>query len=175
MPRTSRLQDCCRYFLNSPKRNGVLELIVTHNVEDQSKRKPLLDFCKTRWVERHSAYQHFYQAFVFIVEALELIGFKHHLTKYGDTFADWDSASRSVAQQILASITSFEFIIVFLTVYQFLSHLTGITLKLQKSALDIVEANEMIIEVSRMYQRERENGDNTWQISACALCTRLHR
>ena len=31
-----RLQDCCRYFLNSPKRSGVLELIVTHNVEDQS-------------------------------------------------------------------------------------------------------------------------------------------
>ena len=113
-----RLQDCCRYFLN---RSGILELIVTHNVEDQSKRKPLLDLCKTRWAERHSAYQHFYQAFVFIVEALELIGFKHHLTKYGDTFADWDSASRSVAQQILASITSFEFIIDFLTVYQFVT------------------------------------------------------
>ena len=69
-----RLRSCCRYFLNSPKRSGVLELIVTHNVEDQAKRKPLLDLCKTRWAERHCAYQHFYQAFVFLVEALEMIG-----------------------------------------------------------------------------------------------------
>ena len=86
---------------------------------DKSKRKPLLDLCKTRWAEQHSAYQHFYQAYVLIVEALEVIGFKHHLAKYGNTYADWDSTSRSDAQQILASITLFEFIVVFLTVYQF--------------------------------------------------------
>ena len=83
-----RLRSCCRYFLNSPKRSGVLELIVTHNVEDQAKRKPLLDLFKTRSAERHCASQHFYQAFVFLVEALEMIGFKHHLAKYGDTYAD---------------------------------------------------------------------------------------
>ena len=96
-----------------------------------NQREPLLDLCKTCWAERHSAYQHFYQAYVFIVEALEMIGFKHHLAKYGNMYDDWDSTSRSDAQQILASITSFEFIAGFLTVYQFLSHLSGITVKLQ--------------------------------------------
>ena len=50
-----------------------------------------------------------------------MIGFKRHLEKYGNTYADWDTASRSNAQQLLASITNFEFIIVFLTVYQYLS------------------------------------------------------
>jgi len=34
------------------------------------------------WAERQSAYQHFYSAFVLITEALEMIGFKHHLDKY---------------------------------------------------------------------------------------------
>ena len=58
-----RLQHCCRYFLNSPKRSGALELVVSHNVPDAGRRKPLLDLCKTRWAERHSAYQHFYQTF----------------------------------------------------------------------------------------------------------------
>lgn len=56
------LPSCCRYFLNSSKRSGALELIVTHNVIDPGKRKPLLDYCKTRWAERQSAFQHFYQA-----------------------------------------------------------------------------------------------------------------
>ena len=41
------IQKCCRYFLNSPKRIGVLELIVNHNVVDPAKRKPLLGLCKT--------------------------------------------------------------------------------------------------------------------------------
>ena len=75
---------------------------------------------------------------MFIVEALEMIAFRHHLAKYGDTFVYWDSASRTEAQQIMASITSFEFIVV----YQFLSHLAGITVKLQKSVLDIIQAHE---------------------------------
>lgn len=157
-----RLQNCCRYFLNSPKQCGVLELIVTHNVVDQTKRKPLLDLCKARWAERHSAYQHFYQAFVFIVEALEMIGFKCHLDMCGDKFADWDSGSHSDAQQILASITSFKFIVVFVTMYQFVSHLAGITVKLHKTALNIVEAHKMVTEVFQMYQHERENIDSSF-------------
>ena len=154
------MQSCCRFFLNSPKRSGLLEVIVKHNVVDETRRKPLLDLCKTRWAERQSAYQHFYQAFVFITEALEMIGFKRHLEKYGNTYADWDTASRSDAQQLLASITNFEFIIVFLTVYQYLSHLAGITVKLQKQALDILEAHQQIAEISRVYKLEQQNVDS---------------
>ena len=37
-----RLQHCCWYFLNSPKRSGILELIVNQNIPDSSGRKPLL-------------------------------------------------------------------------------------------------------------------------------------
>jgi len=76
-----RMQSCCRFFLNSRKRSGLLEAIVTCNVVEEIRRKPLLDLCKTRWAERQSAYEHFYQAFVFIKEALEMIGYKQHLEK----------------------------------------------------------------------------------------------
>ena len=96
-----RLKNCCRFFLKSPKTSG---LLVKHNIVNVTKRKPLLDLCKTRWAERHTAYQHFYQAFVFIVEALKMIGFKRHLPKYGDLYgdlyADCDPANRNEAQQI---------------------------------------------------------------------------
>ena len=159
-----RLRNCCRYFLNSPKRNGALEMIVRQNVVDTEKRKALLDLCKTRWAERHYAYQHFYQAYVFIVEALEMIGFKHHLEKYGRLYADWDSASRSDAQQVLGSITSFEFIIVFVSIYQHLSHLAGITVKLQKQASDIIKAHQMILEVADTYKHQRTDVDNNFHL-----------
>ena len=64
-----------------------------------------------------------------------MIGYRRHLEKYGDLYSDWDPASRSEAQQVLVSITSFEFIMVFLVIYQHLSHLAGITVKLQRSQL----------------------------------------
>ena len=86
-----------------------------------------------------------------------MISFQRHTTKYGNTFADWDSANRSDAQQILASVTSFEFIVIFMTLYWYLSHLAGITVKLQKRALDIIG---MICEISQLYKREREDVDN---------------
>ena len=139
-------------------------MIVRQNVVDTEKRKALLDLCKTRWAERHYAYQHFYQAYVFIVEAFEMIGFKHHLEKYGRLYADWDSASRSDAQQVLGSITSFEFIIVFVSIYQYLSHLAGITVKLQKQASDIIKAHQMILEVADTYKHQRTDVDNNFHL-----------
>ena len=96
-----------------------------------------------------------YQAYIFIVEALELIRFCHHLDKYGDTYANWDATSCSDAQQVLAGITSFEFIVVFLMIYQYLWHLTGITMKLQKVTCDIVQAHQMIKDVSSTYRRKK--------------------
>ena len=92
------------FFLNSLKRIGLLELIIKHNITDDTKRKPLLDLCKTRWAEWQNAYQHFHQAYVFITESLELIGYLQHLDKYGSVFGDWDASSRNDAQQTLSSI-----------------------------------------------------------------------
>ena len=37
-----------------------------------------------------------------MVEALEMIVVKSHLDKHGDTYSDWDPASHTDAQQILA-------------------------------------------------------------------------
>ena len=64
-----RLKNCYRFCLKSPKRSGPLELIVKRNIVNGAKRKPLLDLCKTRWAERHTAYQHFYQAFILVLSS----------------------------------------------------------------------------------------------------------
>ena len=159
-----QLQHCCHFFLTSPTRCGLLELIVSKGVVDKCKRKPPLDLCKTRWAERHTAYQHFYQSFTYIVEALEYIGCKLHLHEYGELYADWDVNSRSDAQQILHGITNFSFIVVCLTIYQYLSHLSGITIKLQCRAIDVYEAFEMIEDIRKVYKNERDNVDGGFQI-----------
>jgi len=112
---------------------------VKTGVVEESKRKALIDVCRTRWAQRHIAFRHFYQAYIFIVEALEVIGFRLHCDKY-ELYADWDAQNRSEAQQIHKSITGFDFIIVFLTLYQYLSHMAGITVLLQGRAVDVIKA-----------------------------------
>ena len=159
-----RLQHCCHFFLNSPKRSGVLQLIVSKNVSDTQGRKPLLDICKMRWVERHTAYQHFYQAYTYIVEALEVISYGRHIDKYSERFGQWDPANRSEAQQILVAITSSTFLVGFMCVYQYLSHLSGITLKLQCRAQNILEAHQLISEVQDLYEKECQAVDDNFQL-----------
>ena len=70
-------------------------------------------------------------------------------------YADWDPSSKSDAQQILASISTFDFAVVFMTVYQY-GHLSGLTVKLQSTTLDIIQAHKEIQEVKDTYQQERE-------------------
>ena len=153
-----KLKNCSLFFQHSPKRNNLLQHIVNSKLKDHpTKRKALLQLCKTRWAERHNAYQHFYQAYTFIVEALEMIGQGQHIEEHGTLFSDWDADNRSAAQQILSSITTFEFILVFLLAYQYLSHLSGVTIQLQSSTLDIIEAHGMIKSIKDVYQLEREN------------------
>ena len=41
-----------------------------------------------------------------------------HAEKHGDTFIDWTSHNQSEAQQLLANITTFDFIAVFPIIYQ---------------------------------------------------------
>ena len=142
-----KLKSVCWFFLNSPKREGLLQHLVTENVPNKERRKALIDLCKTRWSRRHEAYRYFYQSYHFIVEALEVMAHKLHLDKYEtvrEMYSDWDPKTKTEAASLLAGITSFSFIVTFVTVYMLLSHLEGITRKLQSSTLDILLAHEMV-------------------------------
>lgn len=44
-----------------------------------------------------------------------------------------------------------------MTMYQYLAHLAGIPVKLQRATVDIVEAHDMITEVGSFYRKQRED------------------
>ena len=54
--------------------------------------------------------------------------------------SDWDQKSKSEASSLLGAITEFSFIVTFMLVYKYLSHLEGITRLLQSTSLDILKA-----------------------------------
>lgn len=149
------------FFLYSPKRNNLLIEVVS-KVSHPTKRAPLVDICKTRWAARHSAYEHFYSCYTFLVTSFEIIALGLHKETLSDNFcnASWDTESKKKASSFLYGILDFEFIVGFLIVYQFLSHLSGITVKLQSRTLDIIAAYHQISDIQSYYKVIRANIDD---------------
>ena len=60
----------------------------------------------------------------------------------GDEYHDatWDRKSKDDAVALLASLATFDFVVSFLVLYEFLSHLPGVTVKLQGQSIDIIKA-----------------------------------
>ena len=142
----NKMHEVCLFFLRSPKRENTLCSFVSHGIEDESKRKPLLDLCRTRWAERHTAYSHFYTAFIWIIKTFEMIAHGLNAEECDPVYVEgWDNHTKQQASSLLASLTSFDFIITFVTVYHFLAPLSGITIKLQSSSLDLVQALDMVL------------------------------
>ncbi|KAK2561757.1 52 kDa repressor of the inhibitor of the protein kinase [Acropora cervicornis] len=76
---------------------------------------------------------------------------------YDHAQGNWASKTKQDATGLLASITSFDFILSFVTVYVMLSHLDGISKKLQSSSQDIFQAYEMVTEVTQVYRKLRHD------------------
>ena len=143
-----KLKSVCLFFHASPKREGLLEAIVSENEQAGSeRRRALIDLCRTRWAARHEAYRHFYQSYCYVIQAFEVISLGLHLDEYesvANMFADWDYKSKNDSGSLLSGIASFQFIITFVTVYLYLAHLYGITKKLQSTSLDILKAHTLV-------------------------------
>ena len=98
--------------------------------------------CRTRWAARHFAYTHFYRAHLYIITALKNIAYGANRELCGADFQDavWDPKSKGDAIAMLGNLTSFDFIVSFLVLYEFVSHLSGITVKLQGQSVDLIKA-----------------------------------
>ena len=142
-----KLKAVCMFFYNSPKRTEALKAIVTAKFNSCDRRKVLLDLCRTRWSARQEAYSHFYQAYIPLVEVFEVMAQGLHHETYPEIkrmYADWDSKTKSDANSLLHSITDFSFLVTFVLVYKYLSHLHGVTILLQKTSLDVLQAYSMV-------------------------------
>lgn len=164
-----KLKETSLFFNASPKRESLLINVVEVSVPfSTSHRKPILDLCKTRWAERHEAYQHFYQAHTHVIKSLEIIAHGIHQDEGFDPLlasAVWDKDSKSRASSLLHALCDFGFLVTFVVIYKLLSRLSGITKMLQKEALDIIAAMNLIEEVKSEYKHIRSNIDDFFDTS----------
>ena len=74
---TESYKNTTFFFKLSPKKETLLNYIAEIRRLDNNRRQILIGMYKTRWSERNLAYEHFYLALWFIVEALEIINDTH--------------------------------------------------------------------------------------------------
>ena len=136
------------FFNSSPKRESLLVEVINNRLrfsDYPSRRKPLIDMCRTRWVERIKAFAHFYQAFVYLEEALSVMVYptaEENRRNYPN-FQDWDNDTRANACSFMKAI-DFDFLMSFTTIYRILAVMEGITTRLQCSSIDIYDAFCMV-------------------------------
>ena len=147
------------FFKLSPKKESLLKHIADIRLIDSNRRKVLIGMCKTRWSERDLAYEHFYLALPFIVEALEIINGTHlEIGSFEKKYTEgWDYKSKREATSLLNAITSFEFIICLIGLYRFLHQLSGITTRLQGRSVDIIAAYDDVSSVMKDIKNTRNS------------------
>ena len=132
-----------RFFGNSPKRQLALECWIESIYADE-KRKKLKAMCRTRWVERHEAFEVFVDLFLPIVTCLENIA--------NSSSAEWSRDSRNDAASYLLALSSFSFCFTLTLTQNLLAYTKGLSIKLQGRYSDVSRAHQEIESVKENLQ-----------------------
>ena len=124
IPEVQRAMDTAdsvsQFFSNSPKRQLLFEKWVAQLCEGE-KRQKLKSLCKTRWVERHEAFEVFIDLFVPLVCCLE---------EMKDS-VEFNHSSRSDAQSFFFSLCRFSLVVTLAIVTEVLQYTKALSIKLQ--------------------------------------------
>ena len=107
------------FFNWSPTRQTVLEDHV-HKISGTTKRTKLLELCRTRWIQRHDAFDAFIDFLPVIVDA-----FEDYLQK------EIRPDANTEASGLLNAITAFPFIMALVTVQRCLGYIKSLSKVLQ--------------------------------------------
>ena len=151
------------FFKFSPKRQKALEeAIKSINAERRSvKRLEITQhkfklLCETRWVERHTTLEDFADLYEPLLNCLEEIAY--------NTVKIWDAKSVTEANGLLRSVTSAEFIAAFQTTHYFLGFSKSLSIQLQGSSKEILEAYQEINLLKQILIRERADADEVFKV-----------
>jgi len=140
------------FFNFAPKRQRKLEEVIQTAFPDSHKKK-VVDLCKTRWVERHTAFETFASMYQVLYDCLGQIT---------EDTAGWDSETLAKAAGFLHSLSSGEFLVAFVVCRKALQFIQPLTVNLQKKAKDIVGAYKDLDDLTDTVSRLRTDIDNVF-------------
>ncbi|XP_057317590.1 52 kDa repressor of the inhibitor of the protein kinase-like [Hydractinia symbiolongicarpus] len=130
----------CKLQMVNPVSSQVLEEVISKVCPD-AQHKVILNVCRTKWIGRLDALDSFVDLFSAVFLTLEKITLNED-RKYSRKNVD-------TARPLYYIMQQFEFIVVLVIVQKTLGYTRGLTVKLQSSTTDLIQASE---EVSLLHQ-----------------------
>ena len=121
------------FFNWSPRRQSLLEDHI-HKISNVTKRTKLLELCRTRWIQRHGAFEVFIAFLPVIVDVLE-----EYLKM--ETRPD----ANTEASGLLHDITTFPFLMTLVTVDRCLGYIKSLSKVLQCIFFDCLEVIQFFV------------------------------
>ena len=156
----SYIGEMARFFHFSAKRQRLLDKVID-GVCPSVNAKKLKDTCKTRWIQHIDAYTHFMDLLPAILTTLQAMICPTDFSEFGTDWG-WDGETVMKATGFVHQIESSTFLICFKILLECLSHLRGLTIKLQKRAIDVLYAYRQVSDVSRSLGDMREKAESTF-------------
>ena len=156
----------CRFFCNSPKRQLALEKWVSQMLEGEQRRK-IKSVCKTRWVERHEAFEVFLDLFQPLVCCFEEL----------KDSTESNHETRNLAQSFFLSLSRFPFIFSLVVTKEILGYTKALSIKLQGRYVDVVRAFKdvnFVLEVLRGARQDIDSFHNRIYAAALTIATKLN-
>lgn len=123
------------------------------SVLPDENRKKIKELCRTRWVERHEAFEVFSDLFLPTYCCLEAIF-------YESSPSDWNRETRSEAQSLLLAMSQFSFVVALVLSQKILAYTKGLSIKLQGRYVDVVRAHRDIQSVKTTLKNVRYQIDH---------------
>ena len=124
-----------RFYKYSPKRQLALEKWIDDILQGE-KRHKLKEMCRTRWIERHEAFEIFLDLFLPTFCCLEEMAHAKDVA--------WNRETHHDAQSFLLAISQFTFIVALVLPQKVLAFTGGLSVKLQGRYVDVVYAHQQI-------------------------------
>lgn len=137
------IKEATRFFKSKfPKRHTALKKVLGRN---------LVQLCETRWIKRHDSVLQFTSDLPKIVEAM-------------DRVSKWkDRNTAGQATVLLAALCNSDFLIGLYCLSDILSLTHSLSELLQKKALDLVKASEVIATLMTLLEERRENAEEIFR------------
>lgn len=138
-------------FMNTPKRQCVLQNEVKSKIPD-SKKEKLKKMCATRWVEKHNFIRTFVELQPAVISSLEVM-------------SGWvDRETSTKVSQLLLSLRDTTFNVSLMVIDAIFKHTYVLCKSLQRENIDLLEAINLAEDLTNEIQTMRQNTDAVFSV-----------
>ena len=157
----SYIGEMARFFKFSAKRQRLLDAAIQRECPGAHAKK-LKDSCRTRWIEHIDSYAVFLELLPAVLITLQAMVCPVYFEDLGTDW-NWDGETVVKANGFVHQLESSSFIVCFQILLESLTHLRGLSMKLQMQAIDVLYAYNQVKSVHDSLKKMRENPTSTFK------------